>query len=123
MDRERHVAGLEGEDSVILRCHIVEELFAAFHGAFRRSGLLRGKLAECWEKPTVYTTGKEKEYTANLLNEFLPCLVERGRIIVGPGKLLRGSVVGLDMWVRLVLWFSWGGMLETCEGFGDVVWR
>jgi hypothetical protein len=48
---------------------------------------LGGKRAECGEKPTVDTASKEKEYTTNLLNNFLSCLVKRGRIIVGPGKL------------------------------------
>ncbi len=111
MDYECHVACFMGENCVILRCHVAKELLAKCHGSFRRFGLLGCERAEHGEKPAVHTASKEKEYTANLLNIFLSCLVEGGGIIVRPGVLFLGSVVGLDMWVWLVL--------DLCEQLAD----
>ena len=123
VDCERHIAGFVGENGVVLHCHVVKELLAECHGAFRRIGLLGGERAECGEKPAVDTASKEKEHAANLLDKFFPYLVEEGGIIVRPGKLRFGAVVGLDMWVWLVLRLARGGMLKACEGFGHVLWH
>ena len=121
MDCECHVACLVCENCVILQRHVIKELLAQCHGPFRWFCLLGCERAECREKAAVDTACEEKEYTANLLDKLLSCLVEGGGIIVGSGVLFLGSIIGFDMWVWLVLWFAGGGVLETRECFGHVI--
>ncbi len=115
MNCEFHVARLVSDNGIFLLCSVVQKLEAVLHRVLRGSRLLGCKSAEWGEHSQIHRLRKVQEYAGDLLDKFLPNLIEQGGVVMWLCMLDFCPILFFDVWVRLVLWHDRGWMLESFE--------
>ncbi len=85
------------------------------HRVLRGSRLFGCESAEWGEHSPIHRSRKVQEYAGDLLDKFLPGLIERGGAVVWLCMFDFCPILFFDLWVRLVLRHNWRGMLELFE--------
>ena len=115
MGGEHHARSAVCNDCVLMSCCVVYKLFYLLRIVFSGSCLLCGNWSKLWKHCGINIYGVVEKHDCYLLNELLLSWWQHCRFIFVCCILGFGSIQWLDVGIRLIMWSSWTGVVETIE--------